>query len=197
MWVAARTHTIRIGHGVVCMPFNFNHPVRAAERAAMLDLLSGGRLDLGAGRGGTEQETSLCDGSAFVSTVVNDHFSELCPTIVLEDPEEARRTGIRGQRFFAQSIGHWYGGAGVPDEAVVAGADEEEGMRRAAEQVVARLHELDVPVRPAATATFNPQQACLETIRQWGEKVIPYFAGRGVRTGGHAPLPESGSKDAE
>ncbi|MFE4722746.1 LLM class flavin-dependent oxidoreductase, partial [Streptomyces sp. NPDC056728] len=59
-WVAARTSTIRIGHGVVCMPFNFNHPVRVAERAAMLDLLSGGRLDLGAGRGGTEQETSLC-----------------------------------------------------------------------------------------------------------------------------------------
>lgn len=193
-WVAARTNTIRIGHGVVCMPFNFNHPVRVAERAAMLDLLSGGRLDLGAGRGGTEQETSLCgvdrdrttaeveealriigrawqeeeleyhgrlididphpilprprqtphpplflacsrgetlvraaelgigalvmgfagpesiagmrsvydaaiagrDGSRFVSTVVNDHFSVLCPTIVLDDREEARRIGTRG-----------------------------------------------------------------------------------------------------
>ncbi|MGE6733761.1 LLM class flavin-dependent oxidoreductase, partial [Streptomyces sp. NPDC059900] len=59
-WVAARTSTIRIGHGVVCMPFRFNHPARVAERAAMLDLLSGGRLDLGAGRGGTLQETSLC-----------------------------------------------------------------------------------------------------------------------------------------
>ncbi|TML11612.1 MAG: LLM class flavin-dependent oxidoreductase, partial [Actinobacteria bacterium] len=59
-WVAARTSTIRIGHGVVCMPFNYNHPVRMAERAAMLDNLSGGRLDLGAGRGATLQETSLC-----------------------------------------------------------------------------------------------------------------------------------------
>lgn len=59
-WVAAKTSTIRIGHGVVCMPFKFNHPARVAERAAMLDLLSGGRLDLGAGRGGTAQETSLC-----------------------------------------------------------------------------------------------------------------------------------------
>lgn len=37
---------------------------------------------------------------------------------------DARRVGIRGQRFFAQSIGHCYGGAGVPDEAVVEGADE-------------------------------------------------------------------------
>ena len=59
-WVAARTSRIRIGHGVVCMPFNYNHPVRAAERAAMLDILSGGRLDLGAGRGATLQEMSLC-----------------------------------------------------------------------------------------------------------------------------------------
>ncbi|MFD7320449.1 LLM class flavin-dependent oxidoreductase [Streptomyces sp. NPDC059875] len=307
-YVAARTSRIRIGHGVVCMPFHFNHPARVAERAAMLDLLSGGRLDLGAGRGGTEQETSLCGvdrdrttqevedalriigrawqkdeleyrseliridphpilprprqtphpplflacsrtetltraaelgigalvmgfagpdsiaemrraydtaraartGARFVSTVVNDHFSVLCPTIVLDDRAEARRIGIRGQRFFAQSIGHWYGGAGIPDEAVVDGADEAADMRRAAEQVVARLHEQRIPVRPSATATFNadhaygtaedaiahverlrdagadeimclmqmgtvPQEACLETLRQWGEKVIPYF----------------------
>src|ERR1700684_2397549 len=58
-WVAAKTSRIRIGHGVVCMPFQYNHPVRVAERAAMLDILSGGRLDLGAGRGATAQEMSL------------------------------------------------------------------------------------------------------------------------------------------
>src|SRR6187397_3292168 len=57
-WVAARTSTIRIGHGVVCMPFNYNHPLRAAERAAMLDVLSNGRVDLGAGRGATLREMS-------------------------------------------------------------------------------------------------------------------------------------------
>ena len=57
-WVAARTSRIRIGHGVVCMPFGYNHPLRAAERIAMLDVLSGGRLDVGAGRGATLQEMS-------------------------------------------------------------------------------------------------------------------------------------------
>ncbi|MGY0022113.1 LLM class flavin-dependent oxidoreductase [Streptomyces sp. YJ-C3] len=307
-WVAARTSHIRVGHGVVCMPFRFNHPARVAERAATLDLLSGGRLDLGAGRGGTVQETSLCGvdkdrttqeveealriiGKAWekdelehhgplldigphpilprpaqtphpplflacsrtdtlrqaaelgvgalvmgfagpesiaemrgaydaaiagrtperlVSSAVNDHFAVLCPTIVSDDREAARRIGIRGQRFFAQSIGHWYGGAGIPDEAVVDGTDEAAEMRRAAEQVVARLNEQRVPVRPTATATFNadhaygtsadaiayverlrdagadeimcliqmgtvPQEACLETLRQWGETVIPHF----------------------
>jgi alkanesulfonate monooxygenase SsuD/methylene tetrahydromethanopterin reductase-like flavin-dependent oxidoreductase (luciferase family) len=51
--MSAPARTSRVGHGVVLMPFNYNHPVRVAERAAMLDALSGGRLDLGAGRGAT------------------------------------------------------------------------------------------------------------------------------------------------
>jgi alkanesulfonate monooxygenase SsuD/methylene tetrahydromethanopterin reductase-like flavin-dependent oxidoreductase (luciferase family) len=58
--VAARTKRIRVGHAAVCMPFGYNHPVRVAERAAMLDVISGGRLELGAARGGTLQEMSLC-----------------------------------------------------------------------------------------------------------------------------------------
>lgn len=59
--IASRTHRIRIGHGVVCMPFNYNYPTRVAERVAMLDIISNGRLDVGAGRGGTLQEMSLCN----------------------------------------------------------------------------------------------------------------------------------------
>jgi alkanesulfonate monooxygenase SsuD/methylene tetrahydromethanopterin reductase-like flavin-dependent oxidoreductase (luciferase family) len=312
-WVAARTSRIRIGHGVVCMPFNYNHPVRAAERAAMLDNLSGGRLDLGAGRGATLQEMSLCGvdpdrtyqeveealrmigsmwqedtfqwdgdylqvhpapdrdphtvlprpiqlphpplylactkrdtvnlaadygigalvlgfagidevtelvkiyhdaiatrtGDRFVSTVVNDHISALCPTVVLDDGDEALRVGARGQRFFAEAIAHWYGG-GPPPAEDTEGEDNVAAITRDKEALVARLHEAEIPVNPNTTATFNidhaygtadraiayveqledagadeimcliqmgtvPQAACLETIRQWGEKVIPYF----------------------
>ena len=47
---------IRIGHGVVCLPFRMNHPVKVAERVAMLDILSKGRVDFGIGKGGTLQE---------------------------------------------------------------------------------------------------------------------------------------------
>jgi alkanesulfonate monooxygenase SsuD/methylene tetrahydromethanopterin reductase-like flavin-dependent oxidoreductase (luciferase family) len=312
-WVAAKTSRIRIGHGVVCMPFGYNHPVRAAERAAMLDVLSNGRLDLGAGRGATLQEMSLCGvdpdrtyaeveealrmigamwqqdtfewhgnlltvesppgreahtvlprpvqqphpplhlactksdtvtlaadygigalvlgfagaddvrvlrkayddgiasrtGDRFVSTVVNDHFSVLCPTIVLDDGDEAFRIGARGQRFFAEAIGHWYGGGPPPAEDTELD-DNVAAIVRTKEKVVAKLHEANIPLTPNATATFNidhaygtadraiayveqledagadeimcliqmgtvPQSACLETIRQWGEHVIPHF----------------------
>jgi len=48
--VAQHTSTIRIGHGVRLLPFNYNHPVRAAEMAATLDIMSKGRLDFGTGR---------------------------------------------------------------------------------------------------------------------------------------------------
>ena len=55
-FVAAKTSRIRIGHGVICLPFKYNHPIRVAERTAMLDILSEGRLDVGIGKGSTDQE---------------------------------------------------------------------------------------------------------------------------------------------
>ncbi|MCE7000543.1 LLM class flavin-dependent oxidoreductase [Saccharothrix sp. S26] len=38
---------MRLGHAAVLAPARFNHPIRAAERAAMPDHLSGGRLEFG------------------------------------------------------------------------------------------------------------------------------------------------------
>lgn len=54
--IAARTQNIRIGHGVRLLPFPYNHPVRAAEAAATVDVLSRGRLEFGTGRSGTRAE---------------------------------------------------------------------------------------------------------------------------------------------
>ena len=53
---AMRTKKIRVGHGiVVCVP-EFNHPIKIAERTATLDILSGGRLEVGTGRSATWTE---------------------------------------------------------------------------------------------------------------------------------------------
>ena len=51
--VSQRTRRIRIGHAVVPLPSQYTHPVRVAERAAVLDILSDGRMDLGTGRSTT------------------------------------------------------------------------------------------------------------------------------------------------
>ena len=305
-FVAARTSTIRVGHGVVLMPFNYNHPVRVAERAAMLDALSGGRLDLGAGRGATLQEMTLCnvdpertyleveeslrmianmwlenefswdgeltiaphpilprpvqrphpplfmacskkhtvalaaeygvgalvlgfagldevrgyydlyrdtardrDGKRLVSSITNDFFSTVLPTIVLDDGDEAFRIGARGQRFFAESLAHWYAGEPEP-RSDTEDDDNPTEIVHSRDRVVAKMHEANVPVTPLTTATFNidhaygtaarairyveeladlgvdevhcmiqmgtiPHEVVMETIRQWGEYVIPRF----------------------
>ena len=48
-YLAAKTSVIRLGTAVTVLPFH--NPVQIAEEAATVDLLSGGRLDLGVGRG--------------------------------------------------------------------------------------------------------------------------------------------------
>ena len=53
---AARTKTIRLGHGIRQVIPNYNHPARTAEGLATLDIMSDGRLDFGIGEGATRLE---------------------------------------------------------------------------------------------------------------------------------------------
>jgi alkanesulfonate monooxygenase SsuD/methylene tetrahydromethanopterin reductase-like flavin-dependent oxidoreductase (luciferase family) len=211
-FLAGRTTRIGIGHGVICLPPKQNHPVKIAERCAALDILSGGRLHVGFGKGGTQQEAGtfgydLADlppmieemkrlvpriwtedvvehhgqfidfpprpihpkplqdphpplymacthndtlndaGGRGIGALVlgfggpeqvaeknaiyrkayanrkdseqvgsrpTEHLAALCPAIVLDDGQEARRIGLRGQRFFMEAIGHWGSAGAMP-----------------------------------------------------------------------------------
>ncbi|MGE0253208.1 MAG: LLM class flavin-dependent oxidoreductase [Alphaproteobacteria bacterium] len=48
-WLGARTTTLRLGTAVIVLPWH--NPILLAEQAATIDLMTGGRLDLGIGKG--------------------------------------------------------------------------------------------------------------------------------------------------
>ena len=51
------TKRIRLGFGVVILPYH--HPVRVAERVAMVDHLTNGRVDMGTGRSAAYEQTGM------------------------------------------------------------------------------------------------------------------------------------------
>ncbi len=58
--IAARTSRIRLGQ--LANILTWWHPIRLAEQAAMLDVISGGRLEFGMGRGYQPRETEVLGG---------------------------------------------------------------------------------------------------------------------------------------
>jgi alkanesulfonate monooxygenase SsuD/methylene tetrahydromethanopterin reductase-like flavin-dependent oxidoreductase (luciferase family) len=54
--VSQRTKRLRLGHGIVHLPPNINHPARVAERVATLDLVSNGRVEFGTGEASSVAE---------------------------------------------------------------------------------------------------------------------------------------------
>jgi alkanesulfonate monooxygenase SsuD/methylene tetrahydromethanopterin reductase-like flavin-dependent oxidoreductase (luciferase family) len=310
-YIAGATSRIRIGHGVICLPPALNHPVKVAERCATLDILSDGRLEVGFGKGGTEQEAgtfgyaradlppmieeamhlvprfwtedlvehhghfldipprpihpkplqdphpalymactheeSLVDaGRRGIGALVlgfggpeqvaaknriyrdayagrrdedqvglrpTEHLAALCPAIVLDDGAEARRIGLRGQRFFMESIGHWASDGKMPLPDPASWPDDVSTVAADGTQIVQSnigSETVTVDFSDPAMAMLNPnhaygtvedcigyvsrlvdagadeilflcqmgtvaQEPQLETIRNIGEHVIPYF----------------------
>lgn len=82
--VAAKTQRIRVATGACILPWN-TQPLRVAEKAALLDQLSGGRAILGLGRGLSRREFSQFGISMDES---RDRFDEAAPLIL-----EALETG--------------------------------------------------------------------------------------------------------
>src|SRR3954454_17386315 len=94
-FLAGRTTRIGIGHGVVCLAPAMNHPVKVAERVALLDLLSEGRLHFGMGKGGTQQESGTFGYSLEDLRPMIDEMMYLIPKIFVQD--EIEHHGRSGQ----------------------------------------------------------------------------------------------------
>jgi natural product biosynthesis luciferase-like monooxygenase protein len=73
--VAQRTKRMRIGSGIALLPLQ--DPVRVAEEFALLDCLSGGRLDFGIGRGFQKLEYDAFERNMADSRVLFDEAHDL------------------------------------------------------------------------------------------------------------------------
>ncbi len=310
-YLAGCTSRIGLGHGVVCLPPAMNHPVKVAERVALLDILSKGRVHFGVGKGGTQQEAGtfgydlnalqpMIDESMYLIPKIfveeeiehhgkyidiprrpihpkpyqdphppiylactntdtlnraggrgigalvlgfggpeevakknavyrnawanrkpedqvgfrpTQHLAALCPAIVLDDNDAARKIGVRGQRYFMESLAYWYSGGERPDHTKW----QDDLTQSTTGETVIRSRwaseEITVDFSDSSMALMNPnhaygtvkdcigyvqrlidagadeilficqmgtvpQWAQLETIRNIGKFVIPYFRSR-------------------
>lgn len=82
--VAMQTERLRVGHGVVLTHPLFNHPVRVAERAAVLDNLSGGRLEMGFGRS-TPREWAIFRIDGDETRPILEEVLEIMPRMWMEE----------------------------------------------------------------------------------------------------------------
>jgi alkanesulfonate monooxygenase SsuD/methylene tetrahydromethanopterin reductase-like flavin-dependent oxidoreductase (luciferase family) len=263
-FIAGRTTRIHVGHGVVCLPFKMNHPIKVAERIATLDLLSRGRLHFGVGKGGTVQETGAFDtpmelvtpqvdesmymipkmwmqevfehhsdlidiparpihpkpfqdphplmymactreealeiaGSRGLGALVlgfsgpdeiakknaiyrkayanrkpedqvgfrpHQHLAALCPAVIMNDKDKAKRVGTRGQRFFAESIRYWYAGGDKPSVDDLDADAQIAVLNQAKDQIVAYLGQEKIPVTDAATSNYHVEEDAYGTVDQ-------------------------------
>jgi alkanesulfonate monooxygenase SsuD/methylene tetrahydromethanopterin reductase-like flavin-dependent oxidoreductase (luciferase family) len=84
--VAAQTQQIRVGHGaVVCVP-EMNHPIRVAERAAALDIISNGRLEFGTARSSTWTELGGFGVDPDDTKKTWDEFVQVLPRLWADEP---------------------------------------------------------------------------------------------------------------
>jgi alkanesulfonate monooxygenase SsuD/methylene tetrahydromethanopterin reductase-like flavin-dependent oxidoreductase (luciferase family) len=79
------TTKMRIGHGIViCVP-EFSHPVRIAERCAVMDIVSGGRLEVGTGRSATWTELGGFNADPDTTKKSWDEYVRVLPKMWTQD----------------------------------------------------------------------------------------------------------------
>src|ERR1700759_3998243 len=97
-WIGARTRTLRLGTAVIVLPWH--NPVLLAEQAATIDLLSGGRLDFGIGKGYRHNEFS---GFGIRMEDADDRFNE-CVEVLLKAWTSETRFSHHGKNWNFHNI---------------------------------------------------------------------------------------------
>jgi alkanesulfonate monooxygenase SsuD/methylene tetrahydromethanopterin reductase-like flavin-dependent oxidoreductase (luciferase family) len=97
-YLAARTRRIRLGTAVVVLPWH--NPVLLAEQVATLDVLSGGRVDLGIGRGYRKAEF---DQFCIPMSEAQERFEE-CFEVMLKAWTSDERFTHHGKRWNYENI---------------------------------------------------------------------------------------------
>src|SRR4029453_3547360 len=91
---AMQTHRIRVGHGAGGGGPEMNPPVRLAERAAALDIVSGGRLELGTARSSTWTELGGFRSDPDTTKKAWDEFVRVLPRMWADAPFEHDGVGF-------------------------------------------------------------------------------------------------------
>ncbi|MBI4636698.1 MAG: LLM class flavin-dependent oxidoreductase [Candidatus Rokubacteria bacterium] len=95
--LAQRTQRVSIGTAVTILPFN--HPLRIAEEWAMVDLLSGGRVDFGVGRGYQPGEYG---GFGIPMSESRERFDEALA--IIKQAWTAERVDFEGKHFTVRDV---------------------------------------------------------------------------------------------
>ncbi|HMN53593.1 MAG TPA: LLM class flavin-dependent oxidoreductase [Sphingopyxis sp.] len=87
-----------------------------------------------------------------------EHLAALCPALVLDDREKARRIGLRGQRFFVESLGYWYQGGPRPTVENLSGDEQAAILQQEKAAVVAYLSEEKITIGSEHTGAYEEVQ---------------------------------------
>jgi alkanesulfonate monooxygenase SsuD/methylene tetrahydromethanopterin reductase-like flavin-dependent oxidoreductase (luciferase family) len=201
--VARETERLRLGLLVACLPLH--HPIRLAEEICMLDQLSGGRVDLGVGRGISPFEHRLFGHDPDES---RERFAELLPLVI---------RGLETGRMDASGCAHYdFPEIELPVEPVqrpypplwaagnvelaarngmnfVFGAPVTAELRRRYDELWAEGRRAPHPLNPHVTAPLvgSSQYLCIadtdEEARAIGERALRVLAGFLGRSIGREP----------
>jgi alkanesulfonate monooxygenase SsuD/methylene tetrahydromethanopterin reductase-like flavin-dependent oxidoreductase (luciferase family) len=105
----------------------------------------------------------------------NQHLAALCPAIVMDDREKARRIGLRGQRFFAEAINYWYQGGSQPSIDDLSAEEHLKQMEARKSTIGARIGEDQIPAsssRALLTSEINDSYGTVDDCIHYVQRLF-------------------------